>query len=516
LAAVLGLAGTFALCTGLVSWSIAAPEGETGLSISRLPRLSPDYVGVTIPPNLAPLAFMIREPGLEFRVRIFSTHGTALTISSRSPSVVPSVVAWKELLRANVGLPLYCEVWARTPEGQWRRFDTVTNYIAQAPIDGYLVYRRLRPVYNIYGSLGIYQRNLETYEERPVLENKSFDGGCVNCHTFRKHQPDLMALNIRHKPSGNPMLLVSSNKVARVAKTAGYLSWHPSGRLLAFTGNRFTFFFHTTGDTRDLFDSDSNLGIYRADLNTVTIPPFLARPDRLETWPCWSPDGRYLYFSSAPRLKMERYRLVRYDLMRVAYDIDNDRWGDPETILPAQETHLSATQPRISPDGRWLLLCLSAYGNFPAYQASSDLHLLDLKTRQLRKLEINSNRSDSWHCWSSNGRWIVFSSKRRDGLFTHPYFSHMDAEGGFSKPLLLPQRDPAFYDSYVMTFNVPEFIQSPIPVSPRQLARAIVKPVKVLEPGADSMPKHEDYHLDPEEGEQGRSLRQHVQSSATR
>jgi Tol biopolymer transport system component len=218
------------------------------------------------------------------------------------------------------------------------------------------------------------------------------------------------------------------------------------------------------------------------DSNRVVLPANIAKPDRQETWPGWSPDGRHLYFCSAPKLPQERFREVRYDLMRIGYNIETDQWGEPETLVSAAATGLSAAQPKVSPDGKYLLFCLFKHGNFPIYQASSDLYLLDLKTLKFRRLEINSDQADSWHCWSSNSRWVVFSSKRRDGLFARPYFSHVDEAGQFSKPFLLPQKDPAFYDSFIKTYNVPEFVQGPIRLSPQQLAEAIVKPRKVLRP----------------------------------
>jgi hypothetical protein len=95
---------------------------------------------------------------------------------------------------------------------------------------------------------------------------------------------------------------------------------------------------------------------------------------------------------------------------------------------------------------------------------------------------VNSDQSDSWHCWSTNGRWIVFSSKRLDGLFTRPFFSYVTREGEFSKPFVLPQADPAFYESYLKTFNLPELVAGPIQVKESALARALLHPLKVLRP----------------------------------
>jgi hypothetical protein len=464
----------------------AATEGQTE-QVHRPPRLFPEYSDVVIPPNIAPLNFVIQEPGVRYRVRIASVQGRPIEIAGKSATVVIPGRPWRELLLANAGQPVLLEVSAQSREGRWQQFETVTNTISPDSIDGYLVYRLLRPAYNVYKTIGIYQRELGTYDERPLLENRSFEEGCLNCHTFLQHRPERMALHIRHKASGNPMLLVCSNEVTQVAKTAGYLSWHPSGRLLAFSANRFALLYHTAGEeTRELIDSNSDLGIYRVDSNLVVTPPSVARPDRLENWPSWSPDGRYLYFCSAPKLKMERFKQVRYDLMRVSYDLGQDQWGEPETVVSAQETRLSAAQPRLSPDGRFLLFCLIPYGNFPAYFPSSDLYLMDLNTRQFRRLEINSDECESWHCWSSNSRWVVFSSKRRDGLFARPHFSHVDQQGRLSKPLLLPQKDPAFYDTCVKTFNLPELIQSPVSVTARDLAEGVLKPRRVLKPGSEA------------------------------
>ena len=468
--------------TFLVATANAAspPAAE---AIHRQPRLFPDYTEVVLPPNIAPLNFAIEEPDLRrHHLRIIPSRGAALETTGKSASVDIPLAPWKELVQANAGQPIHFEIRIQNREGRWKIFDRVTNTVSADSIDGHLVYRLLRPVYNIYGTMGIYQRDLQTFQERPVLENRNLEDGCVNCHTFLRHQPQPMALHIRHKGAGNPLLLVQSNEVTRVNKTAGYLAWHPSGRLLTFSVNRFALLFHTTGETRDLFDGASDLGIYRVDSNVVVTPPAMARPDRAETWPSWSPDGRHLYFCSAPKLKLERFKQIRYDLMRVAYDIEQDRWGEPETVVSALDSGLSAAQPRVSPDGRWLLFCLSPYGNFPAYSPGSDLYLMDLSTRQMRRLEINSDQSDAWHGWSSNGRWIVFSSKRRDGVFTRPYFSHMDQEGRFSKPFVLPQRDPRFYDSFVKVYNIPEFIESPVTVTQAQLARGALRPKRVLDP----------------------------------
>lgn len=458
--------------------------------VPRPPRLAPDYADITIPPGIAPLNFVVNEPDVvRHAVRLTGKSGFQVEISGRSASVDIPIRKWRELLASNAGHPLVLEVRVQGKDGGWRAFAPVTNHVSTDTLDGHLAYRLLRPVYNVYGPLGLYQRDLSGFDERPILENRNLREKCINCHTFLNHRPDAMALHVRDKEIGSPMLLIRSNEVARVGMTGGYLSWHPSGRLLAFSANKFSLLFHTTGETRDLFDAASDLRVYRVDSNSVVSVPAISQPDRLETWPSWSPDGRFLYFCAAPKLRMERLKQIRYDLMRIAYDIQSDRWGEPETLVSARDTRLSAAQPRVSPDGKWLLFCLAPNGNFPAYQPGSDLYLMNLQTGQMRRLEINSDVSDSWHCWSSNGRWVVFSSKRRDGLFTRPYFTHVSADGEFSKPFILPQRNPLFYDSLLWTYNLPELIQSPVDVRERQLVQGAYAPrihltPATFEPGA--------------------------------
>jgi hypothetical protein len=466
-------------------------------SAAELPRLFPDYIGVTLPPKIAPLNFRIQEPASAYRVELRSTKGSPIAIASATPAIRIPPKAWANLLRDNPGEPLYWDISAQTTASGWTRFATVTNHIAREEIDGWLTYRLLTPIFNYYVHLGIYQRNLASFEQRLIIEKEKFDKGCLNCHTPLNRNPDTFAFDIRAYNGKHPTILVVSNQAARVDKTMGYLAWHPSGKLLAFSANRLSLFLHTRGETRDVYDASSDLGIYHLEANTFEYPAAIANPKRNETWPAWSPDGRYLYFSSVDPLPLEKSRQIRYDLMRASFDLQTGQMGPPEMMISAAETGLSACQPKISPDGRFLLATLCKSGNFPIFQSASDLYLMDLATRKLRRLEINSNEADSWHSWSSNSRWVVFSSKRIDGLLARPYITYVDELGEFHKPFVLPQEDPAFYGFCLNTFNVPEFLTGPVTIKERDLVRAIVAPLKILtpqgperpaEPGSQSVP----------------------------
>ncbi len=464
---------------------LALSAAAGGTPETRLPRIDPDYCGVVIPPNIAPLDFRIQEPGRSFAVRIAGVAGAPIEISSRKPEVVIPIKPWRALLEGNRGQAITLQVTARDENGAIVQFAAITNFVVPEPVDGFLVYRRLNWQFSQYGNgnIGIYQRNLADYDETELVRikerNADDHGTCVNCHTFLKNQPDVMALHARVGTTGEkPMIIANKGTITTVAKPFGLLAWHPSGHLLAFSQNKFSMILHSVGRNRDVYDGAGNIGIYTLASETVTMPPKLSLPDRFETWPTWSPDGKYLYFCSGPKLPAQQYQEIKYDLMRIAFDEASGAWGDVEEVLSSKTTGLSIAEPRISPDGNYLLFCMFPYSSFPGTQPESDLYLMDLRTKKYQRLDaVNSNRSECWHSWSSNGRWFVFSSKRRDGLLTRPYFSYFDSQGQAHKPFLLPQKDPAdFYDSLPQMINLPELVTGPVPYGQRTWFKAMFAP----------------------------------------
>ncbi|HRZ93005.1 MAG TPA: hypothetical protein P5022_08865 [Candidatus Paceibacterota bacterium] len=471
---------------GLIAACTAEPAADR--MAGRIPRLDPDYSDVVLPPNISPMNLAIREPGTRYWMRLRSRSGPPIEVSSRDGAMVIPGTPWRNLLAANAGDSLQLDVRVRDPDGRWQAFATVTNWIAAEAIDSHLVYRRLRPLFNYYADIGIYQRDIESFRETEILHGRGLDRGCLNCHSFPAQSADRMALNLRTARQDRPLVIAREGRIECVDQTFGYLAWHPPGGRLAFSVNQLSLFCHTIGEPRDVYDGRSDIGLYDLETRTVSMPDPIARPDWLETWPAWSPDGAWLYFCRATPRPIQEFRQIQYDLLRVSYQPGQNAWGQPETLLAAAAAGGSLGQPRISPDGRWVLFVRFGHGHFPIYHADSDLCLLDLQTRQWRRLDINSDQADSWHAWSSNGRWIVFSSKRRDGLFARPHFSYVDAQGRAHRPFVLPQEDPAYYDSCLQTFNVPELVRGPVPVSPRTLAEAIRDPARRIQPASQGAP----------------------------
>ncbi len=490
---VAAFVATGLIATGAILWPTRPEPVREYTRVARPPAISPDYAGLIIPPNIAPLSFVVKEPGVAYRVSIHALRGEAIELASRRPSIEIPLAAWRALLEANHGGKIEVDVFARDASGKWSRFEPVVNTVASEPIDEYLVYRLFDPVYRCWGQISIQQRDLTNFDESCLLSNRSIQYDCVNCHTFSRQQPDRMALQLRSQQLGPRMLLAQGDHAAAVKTitpankmASSYLAWHPNGRAIAFAAIKVTQFFHAVGETRDVFDLASDLGLYLVESNTVVNPPAISRSDRLETYPAWSPDGKYLYFCSGPQLPIERFREIKYDLMRISYDADSAIWGQPETFLAAGDVGGSITHPRVSPDGRFLMFTRCDYGNFSIYHPESDLCLLDLSSRQHHRMEINSTLADSYHTWSGNSRWFVFSSKRRDGLLTHPYLSYIDDKGRAGKPFILPQKNPAFYESSLKVFNVPELIGDRFDHLSGGLLEAVSHPVAASDaPGAN-------------------------------
>ena len=167
---------------------------------------------------------------------------------------------------------------------------------------------------------------------------------------------------------------------------------------------------------------------------------------------------------------------LRYNLCRIDFDPETGRFGERvDTIVNAASQQKSVSFPRPSYDGRFLCYTLSDYGQFSIWHHEADLWLLDLATGQSRPMEgANSEDTESFHNWSTNSRWLVVSSRRDDGLFTRPYFCHVDTDGKVTKAFMLPQRNPRqFYRGRFMSFNVPDFITAPTRFDSHQAAKAI-------------------------------------------
>jgi len=477
------------LVGGLLLTTCSVRSGKTVLPsdytrVHQPPRIAPDYSDIVIPPNIAPLNFVIHEPAEQHIVHFHADHGEPVTVATKNMQVRIPIKPWKKLLNSNRGQQITLDIYSKMKNGAWNRFPPLHLDVAEEKIDAYISYRLLEPQFKFYDEMGLYQRNLENFKETCFLHNRVTGENCMNCHTFYKNQTGTMIFHMRSGPASGTMLIQDGsirkiNTATKFNKAGAYASWHPDGHLIAFSVNQLREFFHAKGACRDVIDMKSDLILYDIQSNQITTCPMISDPHRMETFPHWSPDGKYLYYCSAPEFKSFfkedgdlAYDKIRYDLMCIPYHQQTGQFGDPVLVISSEKAKKSISIPRISPDGRYLLFCMSNYGSFPIYRPDSDLYVLDLETGRVHKPDINSDHAtDSYHSWSSNSRWVVFSSKRENPLCARPFISYVDENGKFHKPFLVPQKDPAFYRTYMMTYNVPEFSRDPVRFSWQKLTR---------------------------------------------
>ena len=255
-----------------------------------------------------------------------------------------------------------------------------------------------------------------------------------------------------------------------------YPSWHPDGNHIAFSTGKISPHLTTRlNKVVDVADRASDLVVYDVKDNTVTTSPEVSTAQR-ENMPAWSADGKYLYFICAPeavRGDEESLLHSRYSLKRIAYDTERDSWGEAEMVLSADSTGMSISHPSVSPNGKYLVCTMSDYGYFTIFHKKSDLYSVNLETNEYRKLALNSEYAESHPSWSSNGRWLVFSSKRMDGVLSRPHIAYFDENGNTRTPFVLPQKDPSMYDRLIANYNLPRLVRGKIDLDPIMIRDAV-------------------------------------------
>ena len=473
---------TFLLSVLLFASCSPSPHDVT--TVDEWPSITPDYVGVTIPAGVAPLDFGVIGDDVEaVDVVVRGGKGGELHVSGRDACF--DVEEWHELTRKNVGDSLTVVVTA-LHDGSWKQYREFPIYVSNDSLGEWgLTYRLIPPGYETYGAMGLYQRDLSSFEQTAIIENRDMEMGCVNCHTPDRTDPSRFTFHVRGDHGAT--LVGYDGKVdvfePRNEQLGGgmvYPFWHPSGRIVAYSTNQTHQLFHQVSDRRvEVYDDASDIILLDVETHELKRDSRLATEQYLENYPAFSPDGRWLYFCRSERVDSvwRDYNRIRYDICRIAFDAENGGFtGDVETVVNARASDKSANMPRISYDGRFLLYTVCDYGCFPIWHSESDLWMKDLESGEERPLETaNSTDAESFHNWSLNSRWIVFTSRRDDGLYTQLYIAHIASDGTVAKPFRLPQRHPQEYDAEtIYSFNTPDFASRPMTVERKSLGESIL------------------------------------------
>ena len=471
---------------------IEVPSASTPTSEKLL--IYPDYTDIVIPENIAPLNFMVRNSGDEFVVAMEGAKGSKLVAGgTKNGKIEIDSLEWRQLLQTSRNAKIKVTVYARRDAG-WVAFKSYSLRVAE-PIDAYLSYRLIEPGYELYRQLGLYQRNLTTFDVQTIYENnRTYHTGenhCINCHNYQNYDASTMLFHVRGNMGGT--LFARDGKIEKmnmkcdsVLSNAVYPSWNPKHPWLVFSSNKTGQTFHLLNHEKvEVIDSASDLIYYNTE--TKQISNVLKTPTDLENFPCWTPTGdRVFYcvahmpsFSQIPdslhtREVVLNYTQVKYNLMSIPFDEKTQTFGEPRLEVDCEAMGKSVSVPRVSPDGRYVLFTLGDYGQFHIWHKSSDLYVKDLQTGKVYPMKAsNSGDVDSFHSWSSNNRWFVFSSRRDDGSFTRPYIAYFDRNGQSHKAFILPQKDPEHNLLLFKSYNVPELTRNAVPYQFKEFRDAI-------------------------------------------
>lgn len=494
----------YIVCSCVALLTACTPEAripENAALCNEPLEIYPDYRDITIPANIAPLNIMAKAPNCNEFVAAIKGKGNdvILAAAGKDGKLMFEESEWHNMLNTNRGCDISVTLYSKTKDsGLWQQHPDYKLSVADEDIDAYLSYRLIEPSYELYRQLGLYQRDLTTFREDVIYENndnfEAENNHCINCHNYQNYSTKNMLFHIRGEHGGT--IFVRDGKADKrimvndsILGNAVYPSWHPTKPWLVFSSNQTGQAFYLRDAQKiEVVDYGSDLIFYDAENNTISN--VLKTPTTMENFPCWAPDGKTVYYCSCnlPGLDtlavsdkdrrsdvvLRDFNKVRYNLMSISFDESTQTWGTPQTEYDCVADSMSATVPRVSPNGRYLLFTLGEFGQFHIWHKSSDLYVKDLQTQEVRPLKMaNSNHVDSYHSWSSNGRWIVFSSRRDDGNYTRPYIAYFDKNGKDHKAFLLPQKDPEYNILRMKSYNVPELTKDAVRSNTKDLQHVV-------------------------------------------
>ena len=331
-----------------------------------------------------------------------------------------------------------------------------------------------------FGSIDSQDRPPIVLEDLPV---------CGNCHSFSSNGAVLgLDVDYGNDKGAYAVLPVSKQMVLNDEKiitwsdykkndgeaTFGLLSRvSPDGRYVISTVKDRAVFVATPDIwfSQLFFPIKGILVVYDTEKGTYRSLPGADDPEYVQSNPTWSPDGKSIVFARTQAYRREALAKAtdvllnekdvpefvnnkqpfKFDLYRVPFN--EGRGGKAEPIEGASHNGKSNYFAKFSPDGKWIGFCTAE--NYMLLMPDSELYIIPAEGGQARRLEANTPRMNSWHSWSSNGRWLVFSSKANTA-YTQLFLTHIDDAGRSTPPVLLER-----FTADDRAANIPEFVPLP-------------------------------------------------------
>lgn len=444
-------------------------------------ELYPDYQGVTVPCNMAPLNCLVRNEGTE----ALQLQVEDVTIQTRGNKIQWDMPIWKSLISSHLGDTLTLNLTACI-EGQWQSFAPFQWIISPDSIDAYVTYRLIEPGYEVWHEVDIEERCIEDFSTRTIANGKRLGNRCMNCHTHGGDQGQYSFFYIRGEKGGT--ILQRNGRLRKLTLSSPrsnggsvYGDWHPSGRYGLFSTNKIIPAFHSNPSRRlEVYDTRSDLMIVDFDQDSILADPIISQTaEILETFPCFSADGTQIFYCGAmapiPSQEAKAVEMqnmidsLHYSLYQVSFDAKTGTIGTPQIVYTHEG---SVSFPKCSPDGQYLAYTTSDYGTFPIWHREARLvvgalgqECTDDNTTltPLCQTDIHA----TYHTWSHNSQWLAFASKEYDSQYGRIHFVHInhdkDGKVSLSKPITLPQADPSHDDMNLRSYNIPDLSKVKMP-----------------------------------------------------
>ena len=175
-----------------------APTHEDAEQVDHIPNMYPKYANVTIPVNIAPLNFLLREKQIT-NVEVVATiegepatESNTLQVAARGRSIQFGMSEWKDFLQKASGKKIKVQVYSQAGKDGWTAYKPFRWEVVGDSIDPYLTYRLIEPDYEVWNRLQIKQRCVENYDEKILADHNLQENRCMNCHAFGNQDPNII------------------------------------------------------------------------------------------------------------------------------------------------------------------------------------------------------------------------------------------------------------------------------------------------------------------------------------